>query len=131
MQTAMKSKGQMESEISESLTRFEKEHMGRGPLDIRTMIFSDVVFVRMRGVLTPAEKQLAQSSGGGEGLRLIKRMRAELLEGASAILYKLIADITGRGVISMHTDISTVTGERVLIFILDGCPNYREARKSK
>ena len=28
-----KSKGQVEAEISEAVTRFEKEYMGRGPLD--------------------------------------------------------------------------------------------------
>jgi len=126
----MKTQGQMESEISESLTRFEKDHMGRGPLDIRTTLFAEVVFVRMRGVLTPAERQLVEAPNPTEGLRLIKRVRTELLEGARALLDVLITNITGRQVVSMHTDISTVTGERILVFILDGCPDYREPRKS-
>lgn len=126
----MKTKGQMESEISESLTRFEKDHMGRGPLEIRTTLFDDVVFMRMRGVLTPAERQLVEAPNPNDGLRLIKRMRTELLEGARPLLDVLIARITGCQVVSMHTDISTVTGERILVFMLDRCPDYREPRKS-
>jgi uncharacterized protein YbcI len=125
----MKTKGQMESEISESLARFEKDHMGRGPLDIRTMLCAEVVLVRMCGVLTPAERQLIEASATGDGLRLIKRVRTELLEGARPMLDALIAKATGRKVVSMHTDISTVTGERILVFILDGSPGYREPRK--
>ena len=120
----------MESEISEWLTRFERDHMGRGPLDIRTVLFADVVFIRMRGVLTPAERQLIETQNPSDGLRLIKRMRTELLEGAKPLLDALIAQITGRQVISMHTDISTMTGERLLVFILDASPDYREPRKT-
>ncbi|MDM7998141.1 MAG: DUF2294 domain-containing protein [Acidobacteriota bacterium] len=126
----MKTKGQIEAEISELLTRFEKEHMGRGPLDIRTTLFAEVVFVRMRGVLTPAERQLVGSPTPGDGLRLIKRVRTELLEGARPMLDALVLGITGRKVVSMHTDISTVTGERILVFILDGIPVYREPGKA-
>lgn len=125
----MKTKGQMETEISESITCFEKEHMGRGPLEIRTALFDDVVFVRLRGVLTPAERQLVEAQNPSDGLRLIKRMRTELLEGARPLLDALITQITGRQVISMHTDISTTTGERLLVFILDRNPEYRESRK--
>jgi uncharacterized protein YbcI len=125
----MKTKGQMETEISESLTRFERDHMGRGPLDIRTTLFADVVFVRMRGVLTPAERQLIETQNPSDGLRLIKRMRTELLEGARPLLDALVTQITGRQVISLHTDISTTTGERLLVFILTASPDYREPRK--
>lgn len=122
----MKTKGQLESEISETLARFEKEYMGRGPLEIRTVLLEDVVFVRLRGVLTPAERQLVSKDAPSEGRLLIKRMRTELLESARTLLDTLLEQLTGCAVISLHTDISTTTGERILIFVLDGRPAYEE-----
>jgi len=61
-------KGQMEAKISEALIKFEKEIMGRGPRETVSHIIKDAIFVRLKGVLTPAEEQLAKTS---EGAKLI------------------------------------------------------------
>lgn len=111
-----KTKGQAESQISEAVIKFEKDYMGRGPVEIKTYIIKDMVFVRLKGVLTPAEEQLAKSP---EGADLIKRIRMQLLEGARVLLEKMISEITVCQVQSLHTDISTKTGERIIIFTLD------------
>ena len=109
-------KGQTEAKISESILKFEKEYMGRGPVESKTYIIKDIVFVRLKGVLTPAEEQLAKTI---EGAELIKKVRVQLLEGARMLLYNIISDITACQVISLHSDISTKTGERVIVFTLD------------
>lgn len=109
-------KGQVEAQISEAIIKFEKEYMGRGPMETKTYIIEDMVFVRLKGVLTPAEEQLSKSV---EGAGLIKRTRVELLEGARVLLEKIISDTTGCQVKSLHTDISTKTGERIIVFTLD------------
>ncbi|HNW29547.1 MAG TPA: DUF2294 domain-containing protein [Spirochaetota bacterium] len=111
-----RSKGMVEAEISDALVKFEKEYMGRGPVETRTYIVEDMVIVRLKGVLTRAEEQLSKSD---EGLMLIKQVRLKLLEEARRLLETIIGDITGSAVVSMHTDISTTTGERVIIFTLD------------
>ncbi len=111
-----KTKGQMEAEISEAMIRFEKEHMGRGPEEAKTYILRDVVFVRLKGVLTKAEKRLAKTLNG---IELLKKVRMELLETSRAILENTISEIVGAKVLSLHTDISTRTGERVIIFVLN------------
>ena len=116
----MRTKGQLEAKISEAIIKFEKEYMGRGPDETKTYIIDDMVLVRLRGVLTPAEKQLAKTGEGTRGRALIKQVRIELLEKGRMLLETLVRDITGRRVTSLHTDISTVTGERVIIFALDG-----------
>jgi uncharacterized protein YbcI len=67
-------------------------------------------------VLTPAEKQLAKVS---EGADLIKKIRSQLLEGARDLLTKIIVEVTGCGIKSLHSDISTKTGERIIVFVLD------------
>lgn len=108
-------KGQMEAEISNALIAFEKEHMGRGPEDVKTHIIQDMVMIRLKGVLTPAERHLAQDE---EGVQLIKQVRAKLLENSHKILADVMENITGCGTISLHTDISTKTGERFIIITL-------------
>lgn len=117
-----KTKGQIEAAISEAIVKFEKEYMGRGPDETRTYLIEDMIVVRLRRVLTMAEKQLASPNEGTRGRALVKQVRTELLEKARPLLEPVIAAITGRKVVSLHTDISTVTGERIIIFILDDCP---------
>ncbi len=112
----MKTKGEIEAEISEAMVKFEIDYMGRGPEEARTRIMEDMVLVRLNGVLTPAERQLAKTS---EGVELIKRMRSTLIQNARPLLSQVIGDITGAKVMGMHTDISTVAGERIIVFILD------------
>lgn len=109
-------KGQIEAQISEAIIKFEKEYMGRGPSETKTYIIKDMIFVRLKGVLTPAEEQLAKTQ---EGAELIKKTRFKLLEGARILLENIISDTTGCQVKSLHTDISTKTGERVIIFTLN------------
>jgi uncharacterized protein YbcI len=109
-------KGQLEARISEAMIKFEKEFMGRGPKETVTYIIKDIIFVRLKGVLTPAEEQLAKTS---EGANLIKKTRVQLLEGARVLLRNIIVDIADCKIISLHSDISTRTGERVIIFTLD------------
>ncbi|MFH1856899.1 MAG: DUF2294 domain-containing protein [Candidatus Omnitrophota bacterium] len=109
-------KGQVEAQISDAIIKFEKEYMGRGPMEAKTFIIKDMIFVRLKGVLTPAEEQLSKTA---EGADLIKKTRIQLLEGARALLENMVLDITKCQVSSLHTDISTRTGERIIVFILD------------
>lgn len=113
---------QIETEISEAVIRFEKEYMGRGPIETRSYLIDNMILVRLNGVLTKAELQLAQASDSVRGRDLIKEVRIQLLEKGRPLLEAVINDITGSHVVSMHTDISTITGERVIIFTLDQPP---------
>jgi len=110
------SKGQMEAAISEAMIKFEREYMGRGPMETRSYIIRDMILVRLKGVLTPAEKELSKTQ---DGASLVKQTRAQLLESARPLLETIVLDITGCRVQSLHTDISTKIGERVIIFTLD------------
>jgi len=114
-----KSKGQIEAEISDALIKFEKEYMGRGPEETRTLIIDDLIIVRLKRVLTPAEQQLASAGGDYKGRTLVKQVRTELIEKARPLLEAALFAITGQKVVSLHTDISTVTGERIIVFTLD------------
>lgn len=119
-----RTKGQIEAEISEFVIKFEIEFMGRGPLEAKTYLIDDMVLVRLRGVLTKAEHQLASTSEDVHGRDLIKQMRIILLEKGRPLLQSAVETITGKKVISLHTDISTITGERIIIFTLAGMPSF-------
>ena len=71
----MSSKGELERQISQAVIRFEKEFMGRGPLETRSYMIEDMVLVRLKNVLTPAEMKLAESETRERGMYLIKQMR--------------------------------------------------------
>ena len=112
----MKTKGEIEAEISRANGQFEIDYMGRGPRETRAYIVEDLVVVRLKGVLTPAEEQLTKSLDGKE---LVKKMRATLIDKARPLLYQVVGEITGMKIVDLHTDISTETGERVFVFSLD------------
>ena len=122
---SLKTRGQIEAEISEAIIRFEKEYMGRGPLETKSYIIGDMVLVRLKGVLTQAEYQLAVSKDNTRGRELIKQVRIELLERGKPLLEEAILKITEQPVKSLHTDISTSTGERIIIFSLEKPVAYR------
>lgn len=119
---AEKTKGRLEAEICEAVVRFEKEYMGRGPLETKAYLLGDMILVRLKSVLTQAELMLAGTPDQKDGRGLIKRMRTALLEQGRQLLDSAVEKITGVEVVSLHTDISTITGERVIIFTLASPP---------
>jgi uncharacterized protein YbcI len=108
-------KGQLEAQIATAITQFEREHLGRGPHEVRAWIIQDLILVRLKRVLTPAEEKLARDP---EGRRLVKEMRRQLIEGSRSLLDEMVLDLVGVEVISLHSDISVRTGERILVFTL-------------
>ena len=125
----MKSQGEIESAVCESITQFEQEFMGRGPKDIRTHLLGDLLVVRLQGVLTAAEQHLAQSLPSEKGRDLLKQVRTHLMETARAPMEALVEEITGVKVLSLHHDISTKTGEEVVLFTLEVVPPLRDTKK--
>ena len=107
--------GEVEASLANALIQFEKDHLGRGPAEAHVFIVEDMIVVRLRGVLTPAEVKLAQTT---EGHNLIKQVRRQLLEGSRPLLETIVQEKTGCHVISLHTDISAKASERIIVFTL-------------
>ena len=110
-------KGQMEAKISEAFSRFEIEFMGRGPRQIKTYILQDMIIVRMLGFLSPSEKKLAETP---QGVEQIKKLRAMLFEGVLADIEAMVLPIIHMDIASIHSDISTKTGEKIVLITLGG-----------
>jgi uncharacterized protein YbcI len=124
----MKTQGEIEAAICEGISRFEQEYRGRGPKDIRAHLLGDFV-VRLQGLLTPAEQQLAKFPSE-KGRDLLKQVRSHLIETAKPLIQAMVQEITGVKVISLHHDISTVTGEAFVILTLSETPLYRQTQKT-
>ena len=125
----MKTQGEIEAAICEGITRFEQDYMGRGPKDIHTHVIGDLVVVRLKGVLTAAEQQLVKSLSADKGRDLLKEVRTHLIETARPVMEAMIQKATGVKVVSLHHDISTTTGEEIVVFILAEPPLVRELKK--
>lgn len=109
-------KGQMEAKISELISKFEIEYMGRGPKNVKTYIISDMIIVRLLGFLSPSEQKLTDNQ---QGIELFKRVRTTLFEGGRGFLETLINDFIDVAIISTHSDISTKTGEKIIVITVD------------
>lgn len=112
----LQSKKKLESEISAAFIKFQRDLIGRGPQEAKTYIISDMLITRFKGVLTVEEKHLVNRDSGK---KLVKKMRALLREMYSNDYEKIVEEYTGCKVLSSHSDISTKTGERIEVFILD------------
>lgn len=125
----MKTQGEIESAVCEGVTRFEREYMGRGPKDVHAHLIGDLLVVRLQGVLTAAEQHLVKTLPAERGRDLLKQVRTQLVETARPSFEEMILEIVGVKPVSLHQDISTVTGEELIIFTLGEVPRYRETRK--
>ena len=125
----MNTQGEIEAAICEGILRFEQEYMGRGPKEIRAHLIGDLLIVRLRGVLTAAEQQLANSLTPERGRDLLKQVRTQLIETAKPVMEAMVENVTGVAVVSLHHDISTKTGEEVVLFTLANSPIFRDAKK--
>jgi uncharacterized protein YbcI len=125
----MKTQGEIESAISEGMSHFEQEYMGRGPKDVHAYLINDLVIVRLKGVLTAAEQHLVKTLEAGKGRDLLKQVRVHLIETARPTMEAMVEEITGVKVVSLHHDISTQTGEEVVLFTLAEPPLFRETKK--
>ncbi len=109
-------KGEIESAIRNAIIKFEQEFMGRGPEDVRAFVVRDLVVVRLKGVLTPAERQLAKTA---EGVEMVKRIRQTLIAQGRDQLFEQVGKITGARVLAIFTDINAQIGEKVFVFTVD------------
>ena len=124
----MKTQGEIEAAACEGISLFEQNYMGRGPKEIHAHLLNDLLVVRLKGVLTVAEQQLAKTLPAEKGRDLLKQVRTHLIETSRSIMEAMVQKVTGVNVVSLHQDISTVTGEEIILFTLAESPLFRDAK---
>ena len=128
-EVGLKTQGDIEAAICEGLARFEQEYMGRGPKDIHAQQNDDLLVVRLQGVLTAAEQHLVKTLAAEKGRDLLKQVRTHLIETARPLMEAMVQEVTGIKPLSLHHDISTVTGEEVVVFTLAESPLFRQTKR--
>ena len=94
-------------------------------------LIGDLLLVRLQGVLTAAEQHLVKALPAEKGRDLLKQVRVQLIETARPFLEAMVQDVTGVKVVSLHHDVSTATGEEVVLFTLAAAPPHREPKKKQ
>ncbi len=112
----MSKKTALEAAISDAFVKFQRSLVGRGPAETRTYIIEDMVLVRLKGVLTVEESHLAKTE---KGRQVVKEMRQVLRETYHEETEAIVSQHAGCKVVSSHSDISTKTGERIEIYVLE------------
>jgi uncharacterized protein YbcI len=147
MSSPSKSQGEIEAAVCDGISRFQQEFLGRGPRDIHAHLIGSLLVVRLQGVLTPAERQLiaprhdstdsdsdrrtdtTNGHDGGNGRALLKQVRTHMVATGRSRLESIVENAVGVKLVSVHHDISTVTGEEVLVFSLAEPPACRPKKK--
>ena len=129
LRSQLKTQGEIEAAVCGGMSHFEREFMGRGPKDVHAHLIDNLILVRLEGVLTAAERQLVKTLQPERGRDLLKQVRTQLVETARPFLEEMLNDITSAKLRSLHHDISTVTGEEIVIFSFADVPTFRKARK--
>jgi uncharacterized protein YbcI len=79
--------------------------------------------------LTAAEQHLVKTLAAEKGRDLLKQVRTHLIETARPTMEAMVTEITGVKVLSLHHDISTLTGEEIVLFTLVESPLYRDNKR--
>lgn len=126
--SSLKTQGELESSVCCGVSQFQREYLGRGPKDVHAHLVRDLLVVRLKGVLTVAERQLSEAPAAEKERDLLKQARACLIEAARPALASMIGGIAGVRVINMHHDVSTLDDEEIMVFTLADSPLVRDPK---
>jgi len=105
----------MQSRISSAMVGMKKEYYGKGPDRAKTFINDEYVFVVMEGGLTRNEQTLLAA---GEHA-LVRSYRLRFQESMTATTCGAVEEITGRKVLTYHSQILFDPARAIEIFVLD------------
>ena len=125
----MKTQGEIEAAVCEGMSHFEQNYMGRGAEERPHPPDRRPAGSPSQGSSTAAEQQLVKTLPSEKGRNLLKEVRTQLVETARPLMEAMVKEATGVKVLSLHHDISTITGEEVVLFTLDQTPLFRETKK--
>ena len=110
-----KTKGQVEAKISEVITKFKIEHIGKGPKEVKSYIIEDMVVIRLKGALVTFEQQLTNTP---KGIELVKRCRLSCLKYSQSVLAKLLHSLLNVDIVSFYADVNPLTAEMLIVLSL-------------
>ena len=109
-----KSKQEIESAVTEAMSRFLEKHMGEIVHEVTTLVIRDTIFINFTETLPPAERYLAKENEGG---KLLVELKNKLMERAKPLLGAMIRELTGAGVVNANLNLES--SRSTCVFVLD------------
>ena len=114
----VESPGSVRNAVSNAMVALKKRYYGKGPENARTYLNDNYVFCVLEGGLTRNEQTLLEA--GQEDL--VRNFRLAFQEAMTKPTTEAIAQITGRRVLSYHSQIVFDPTHGFEIFVLDEPP---------
>jgi uncharacterized protein YbcI len=113
----MKTNGQIEDEISNAMSQFERKFWGHGPKNIRTILIGELAMVRICYENTPAESHLLHDAFHSE---LLAQSRRLAISQAREELCNVVSKAVGTRVARFFHDSDVVSSTRMFVFEFEG-----------
>jgi uncharacterized protein YbcI len=107
--------GSVRAALANAMVGMKKQYYGRGPTAAKAWILDDYVFVALEGGLTRNEETLLED--GKEDL--VRGYRLSFQETMSETTMSAVAEITGRRVLTYHSQIMFGPTRTFEIFVLE------------
>jgi uncharacterized protein YbcI len=117
-QASSEAGGSVRAALANAMVAMKKHYYGRGPTAAKAWILDDYVFVAMEGGLTRNEETLL--ADGKEDL--VRSYRLSFQETMSEATMAAVAEITGRKVLTYHSQIVFDPTRAFEIFLLEPEP---------
>ena len=105
----------MAKQAAHAAYNFEQHRTGRTPQSVTAVLCEDSLVITLRGVLSPAEKDLAKSPAGAAQVQEFHR---QLFMSSCGPLRREIEIIVGVVVREATSEVATETGTVVQVFLL-------------
>jgi uncharacterized protein YbcI len=114
-QTDREPGGSLRTALANAMVAMKKQYYGKGPTGAKAWILDDYVFVAMEGGLTRNEETLLED--GKEDL--VRSYRLSFQETVSETTTKAVEELTGRRVLTYHSQIVFGPTRAFEIFLLE------------
>jgi uncharacterized protein YbcI len=109
------SEGSVRAALANAMVGMKKQFYGRGPTAAKAWILDDYVFVALEGGLTRNEETML--ADGKEDL--VRTYRLSFQETMTAVVTQAVAEITGRRVLTYHSQIVFDPPRTFEVFVLE------------
>ena len=115
--------GSMRTELANAMVALKKDFYGRGPTAAKAWLLDEYVFVVMEGGLTRNEETLLEAGKHD----VVRSYRLTFQEAVADVATTAVERITGRRVLTYHSQIVFDPMRAFEIFVLDAAPDERAA----
>ena len=107
--------GSVRAALANAMVGMKKQYYGRGPVAAKAWVLDDYVFVALEGGLTRSEETLL--ADGKEDM--VRSYRLSFQESMTAVATRAVEEITGRRVLTYHSQIVFDPPRTFEVFVLE------------